>query len=219
MSIVGIFTQSRPEIEGIYFDAILEESSELPTEVTDFPIEDGSIGNDHAALRPLRLTMTVGISDNPYRALRAAASDSGIPGAGALAGIGAGAGVGAVSGALSGPLAAAAGLGASVANAAFAAGQSASRSQSALDNLRDIQRSCRLITVVTAKGKTYENCLITNTRQTTDKQNEQGLELVIEMKQMMIINSTIQRREILPPEDTSSTQAQREVDLGEASPT
>lgn len=212
MSIVGVFTQSRPEISGIYFDAVLEESTELQTDVSEFPIEDGSLGNDHATRRPLRISMIVGMSDNAFRALRRQAGSLG-----ALAGIGAGAGVGAVAGQLNRYVAAGAGLAASIANAAFAAGQSSSSSGTALEEIRELQRANALLTVVSSKGRTYENVMITNTRQVTNKENEQGLELVVEMQEMLIINSTVAKRTVPAPNDTASTQAPAEVDLGEVS--
>lgn len=90
MSLVGVFSQSRPSIGGEYFDAVLEESTELQTDISEFPLEDGSVGNDHAVHRPLRLTMTIGVSDNPFRVARAKAGEA----AGALAGVGVGVGAG-----------------------------------------------------------------------------------------------------------------------------
>ena len=71
MSVVGIFSKSRPDIGGLYFDALLEESSELITDVTEYPIETGAIGNDHAVDRPLRLIMTVALSDNLFKSAMA----------------------------------------------------------------------------------------------------------------------------------------------------
>lgn len=41
MSLIGIFTKMRPQIGELYFDALLEESSELTTEVSEYPLEDG----------------------------------------------------------------------------------------------------------------------------------------------------------------------------------
>lgn len=215
MSLVGVFSQSRPNIEDIYFDAVLEESSELVSDVSEFPLEDGSVGHDHAVVRPLRLTMTVGISDNKFRALRAAASETAAAdalttGRGQLTGIGAGAAVGAVAGRLSGGAAALAGLAASV------AGQlGTNRSQGVLEKIRELQREGALLTVVAAKGGAYQNMLITRTYQQTTKQNEGGLELVIEMVQVQLINQRERPIKINPaPGDSAFYQAQATVDLG-----
>lgn len=209
MSIVGIFTNARPKIGGLYFDATLEESTELQTDVTEFPIENGSIGNDHAVNRPLRLSMRVGISDNAFRAARAAIPE----GFGTLGGI---AGTQAIGGALSAvpaSVAAAAGLGASVANAAYLAGQATTRSQSALESIREVQGAKALIDVVGLKRE-YKNCLITNTRQETNKENEQALELVVEMTQLITVPLGAASTAIPAPGDPVSSQAQPTNNLG-----
>lgn len=211
MSIVGIFTRSQPSIGGVYVDAVLEESTELQTEITEFPIEDGSVGNDHAVVRPLRLTMTIGVSDNPFRVARAKASEA----AGMLTSLGVGAaagfGVGSVAGRLSERSAAAAGL---LAGAANTAGQAASYSTTVLEKIRALQRDCAIIDVVPAKGPIYQGCMITRTYQQTTKANEGGLELVVELQQLQIINQ--QRTPLVNPPvgDTAATQAQPTVDLG-----
>lgn len=213
MAITGIFTQRRPAFDvggdGIVFDATLTESTELVTDVTEFPVETGAIGNDHAVQRPLRITMRVGISDNPARAIRAAAGDS----LGALAGIGIGQGVGTVAGQLGPQAASAAGIGASIANAAFSAGQADTRSQSALDAIRDIQKRNRIIDVVGTKTL-YENCMITSTRQETNKANERGLELVVEMQQLILVDTSPRDAATPAQNDPADTQAQPQRNLG-----
>lgn len=203
MSIVGIFTTAQPSIHNVAFDATLEEVTELTAEVTEFPIENGSIGNDHAVIRPLKLVMRVGISDNPVRAL--ARETRGLS---PLIGIGAGSAVAELE-----ELAAAAGLGFSLVNAAFTAGRAATRSQSALDAVRELQRSLSLFNVVTLKRQ-YKGCLITSTYQETTPENEQGLELVVEMQEMLIINSRINKAKTPALEDTAQTQAQETTNLG-----
>lgn len=213
MSIVGIFTQKRPAFDvggdGIVFDATIRESSELTTDVTEFPVETGAIGHDHAVQRPLRITMRVGISDNPARALKAQATNS-LAGA---AGLGISQGVGSAVGQLTGDTAVAAGLGASVANAAFASGQASTRSQSALEAIREIQKRHRIIDVVGAKTQ-YKNCIISSTRQETNKENEQGLELVVELTQLLLIDTSPQGSEVPAPNDAAATQAQELRDFG-----
>jgi len=221
MAITGVFTQKRPAFdvggESIVFDATITESSELTTEVTEFPVETGAIGNDHAVQRPLRITMRVGISDNPARAIRAAATEQ-IPGVGGeavagLTGVGLGQGVGTAVGQLSGAQAAAAGLGASIASAAYSAGRPETRSQSALDAIRDIQKRNRIIDVVGAKT-IYRNCMITSTRQETNKENERGLELVVELTQLLLIDTDPSSAALPAQNDPAATQAQEARDLG-----
>lgn len=211
MSIVGIFTRSQPSIGGVYVDAVLEETSELQTDVTEFPIEDGSVGHDHAVVRPLRLTMTIGVSDNPFRVARAKASEAAGALAGVGVGVGAGLGVGAAIGRLSGRAAAVAGL---LAGAANTSGQAASYSTSVLEKIRALQRDCAIIDVVPAKGPIYQGCMITRTYQQTTKQNEGGLELVVELQQLQIINQQSTPLVNPPVGDTAATQAQPTVDLG-----
>lgn len=188
MSIVGIFTQARPQIAGQYFDAVLEESTELITDVTEFPIETGQTGSDHAVQRPLTITMRVGVSDNQSRAARQS------PVTGNLVGAGIGAGLSQVQE----ELAVAAGLGVSITNAARLAGRAATRSQNALDSIREIQRRNELINVVGAKRE-YRDCLITNTRQETNKENEQALELVVELRQLIIVGERGPSATLLQP--------------------
>lgn len=215
MSIVGIFTQVRPQIGGIYFDATLSEATELITDVTEFPIESGAVGSDHAVQRPLSITMRVGISDNPSRAARAIAGDT----LGSLAGNVAGIAVGQAIQQLPASVAALAGeahsrIGSSIVNnAASAAGSASTRSRSALDAIRRVQRANALINVVSSK-QTYKNCMITNTRQETNKENEQGLELVVEMRQLIIIPVGDTGEAQLPANDDVSTQGQPLQRLG-----
>jgi hypothetical protein len=208
MSIVGIFSRTQPQIGGLIFDAVLQESTEMVTQITEFPIETGAIGNDHAVQKALKITMTVGISDNPFRAIAASAG-----GFSSLAG----AAIGVAGGRLLerlGSSAAGAGLLASTLNAAFSAGQASTRSQTVLDKLREIQRSNTFIDVVSLK-RAYKGCMITATRQETNKENEQGLELIVEMQQMLIINSREDKLEVPAPNDTATTQAQPVLDLGQ----
>lgn len=228
MAATAIFTAQRPTIGGYLFDATLEESDELVTEVTQYPVENGDIANDHANNRNLRITMQVALSDNPFKALSAQASQSsvadnlaslGIPASavGALTGIGSSVGIGAATSVLRGAGAAFAGLAASVGNAAFAAGQAQTRSADALQSIRQLQRNRSIITVATSKA-TYDNVLITRTHRTTNVGNENGLIMTVEMEQLRIFRSyTTLQSGVLPPNDSSSAQAQPYVERGEIS--
>lgn len=227
MAITGIFTKTRPNIGGLIFDAVLEESDELQTEITRFPVEFGSYGNDHAVTMNQTFRMLVGISDNPFRALASQAaqtavfdniSDIGVSGTSlsTILSNGAGIAVGSALGAVSGQVAAIAGLGASIANAAFASGQASTRSASVLEAIRAIQRDKTIFTLVTSKG-TYENCMIRRTSRVTDISNENGLELAVELEQLRIYSTrTTQTAFAGYPsvEDTATTQATPIVDYG-----
>lgn len=221
MSIVGIFSRNQPSIGGFVFDAILEESTELETFVTEFPVETGALGNDHAVQTPLRLSFRVGISDNAFRALRAEASDAVPPGlrafspaAGTIGANLTGAAVGATIGAVGGGLPQALGVAGSVANAAFQAGRAESRSQNALDVIRTFQRANTILTVVGSKRE-YDGCLITATRQETTKENENALELVVELTQLLVARRPSEAEPIpAGGGDPAETQASALSDLG-----
>lgn len=210
MSIVNIFSTSRPNINGISFDAVLNEQTELRTEISDYPLEDATTASDNAVTLPLSLIMTVGASDNLIKAATAEAGEfSGV----LSAGIGVTAGMAAS--VLSGGAAALAGLGLTVGAASISAGTRA-RSATILDAIREIQRSNTIFTVITSKGE-YSNMIISNTRQETNKENENGLELVVEMRQVTLINrqgdATTQNSN-LPVNDTATTQGQATVNIG-----
>lgn len=223
MAITGIFTKQRPNIGGFVFDAVLEESDELQSEATRYSVEDGSTGNDHVNVRNMRISMTVAISDNYFKALAAQASaqnvltnlsDSVLSSA---ISIGASAASGVIAGALGGAGSAIAGLGASIANASYAAGQAQTRSGTALDNIRALQRSRQYFTLITSKAS-YKNCVILRTARTTDPSNEGGLILLVEMEAMRIMDSTITQTAIgvLPSreDDPAGSQAYPYIDTG-----
>lgn len=213
MSIVGVFNKSRPEIGGIFFDAILEETSELRTDVSEYPLENGQTANDNAVTRPMTVTMTVAISDNPVKALTAQAGAFST-----VAGIGAGVATGAVGSLLGGGAAALAGLASSVGLTLAASGTK--RSESALLDLRNLQVKKQILTVV-GINSAYDNMIITNTRVQKSKENEGGQEIVVEMRALLIKNrndspSTINSK--LPAGDSVATQGQANVHLGEVTP-
>lgn len=225
MALTGIFTKVRPNIGGYFFDAVLEESDELQTDVTRYPIEDGTEGNDHAVNRNAVITMLVASSDNPARAAAALASESSALesvsnlglGAGAVSAIASGVAsvaVGQIARSLPGPVAALAGIGASIGNAAYASGQAATRSASILEEIREFQRSHVLFTLASSKA-TYANCLITNTKRVTTASNENGLELLVTIEALRIMNSEFRPVGIPAPNQNVSAQASPYRSYGE----
>lgn len=52
---------------GLVFDAVFEETHESELEVTDNPVETGVVVSDHAYMKPLRFTLSAGVSDTPLR--------------------------------------------------------------------------------------------------------------------------------------------------------
>lgn len=219
MAITGLFSRNRPKIGDLYFDALLEESSELRTDVSEFPLEDASTAQDNAVTRSLALTMTIAVSDNWYRVLMSKQSDTW---AGAI-GMGASLTTGMVASMLPGGVAALAGIGASVATSIysgeFGSKSKASHSQELLAQLRAMQRNHQVFELVASRGASYKNCIITNTRTQTNKQNEGGLEIVVDLLQLTIIYDTAKEtNNNLPYGDTAATQGQREVSVGEVAP-
>lgn len=221
MPITGIFTRSRPDIGGIFFDATLEESDELQTDVTRFPVESGFEGNDHAVNRNARIIMFVALSDNPVRSATAQATQGdaleslanlNLPAGILRAGIGIG--VGRAISALPPGVASAVGLGASVATNTV--GQALSRSASVLEQIRALQSRREVISVITQKAN-YQNVLITNTRRITNPRNEGGLELVVEMEQINILYSAVRQQGIVAPNDPSAPLASVPRDRGRVS--
>ncbi|MGT3316011.1 phage baseplate protein [Yersinia enterocolitica] len=177
MAITGLFTRNRPKIGNLYFDALLEESSELRTDVSEFPLEDANTAHDNAVTRALALTMIIGVSDNWFRELLAQ-QDSSIAG---LLGAGASITTGMAASLLSGRAAALAGVAASVGTSLYSGSlgspSRSTRSQNLLEQLRELQRSHTPFELVASRGAAYKNCLITNTRTQLKKENEGGLEL------------------------------------------
>ncbi len=51
------------------FDAVFEETHEADLEVTDNPVETGVVVSDHAFMKPLRLSISAGVSDTPLAAV------------------------------------------------------------------------------------------------------------------------------------------------------
>lgn len=64
---------------GLVFDAVFEETHEAELEVTDNPVETGVVVSDHAFMKPLKVTLSAGVTDTPLAVLSndPFASDSG----------------------------------------------------------------------------------------------------------------------------------------------
>lgn len=50
---------------GLVFDAVFEETHEADLEVTDNPVETGVVVSDHAFMKPLKVTLSAGVTDTP----------------------------------------------------------------------------------------------------------------------------------------------------------
>ncbi|MES3577638.1 phage baseplate protein [Enterobacter cloacae] len=212
MAITGLFTRNRPQIGNLYFDALLKESTELRTDVSDFPLETADTAQDNAVTRALNITMEIGVSDNWYRGLIAQQEELAQP----LLDIGGGLTAGMAASLMSGRTAALAGVAASVALAVYQSSQGTTRSQTLLEQLRTIQRSHETFDLIASKGASYRNCLITNTRTEIDRETEGGLIIIVDMQQLTIIHDTVAETNAnLPWGDTVTTQGQAEFAGGE----
>lgn len=212
MAITGMFTKNRPQIGNLYFDALLKESTELRTDVSDFPLETAETAQDNAVTRALDITMEIGVSDNWYRGLIAQQEELAQP----LVNIGGALTAGIAASLMSGRTAALSGIAASVGLAVYQNSQGTTRSQSLLEQLRTIQRNHETFDLVASKGASYKNCLITNTRTELDKETEGGLIIVVDMQQLTIIHDTVEDTNAnLPWGDSVTTQGQAEFAGGE----
>ena len=52
---------------GLVFDAVFEETHESELEVTDNPVETGVVVSDHVFMKPLKVTLSAGVSDTPLK--------------------------------------------------------------------------------------------------------------------------------------------------------
>lgn len=216
MAITGLFRRNRPKIGNLYFDALLRESTELRTDVTEFPLETAEVAHDSAATRALSITLEIGISDNWYRGLIAQQEELSQP----LIDIGGGMTAGLAASLMSGRMAALSGVAASVGIAVSEGSQGTTRSQSLLEQLRTIQRSHETFDLVASKGASYRNCIITNTRTETDKDSEGGLIILVDLLQLMVIHDKAEDTNAnLPWRDSVTTQGQREISGGEVAVT
>jgi hypothetical protein len=212
MAITGLFTRNRPKIGNLYFDALLKESTELRTDVSEFPLETAATAHDNAVTRSLAISMEIGVSDNWYRGLIAQQEQIAQP----LLDIGGGLTAGMAASMLSGRIAALSGIAASVGLALYQNGQGTTRSQSLLEQLRAIQRNHETFDLVASRGASYKNCIITSTRTETDRETEGGLIILVDMLQLTIIHDSVAETNAnLPWNDTATTQGQKEVSAGE----
>lgn len=54
-------------VGGLVFDAVFREHHESPAEVTEEPVETGVSVSDHMFLKPMRLTISAGVSDVTFQ--------------------------------------------------------------------------------------------------------------------------------------------------------
>lgn len=71
MALLSLLTKKPPQLGygqmTLTFDAVIEDTLEASVELSDYPIEVGSISNDHRIKLPVKWTMTGAISNNPLK--------------------------------------------------------------------------------------------------------------------------------------------------------
>lgn len=152
----------------ISFDAVLEDTLEASVTLSDYPIEVGSISNDHRIKNPTKWIMTGAISNNPlsvsvtdFTGLLSEVSDS------------------------SGVLSATAGY-----MAGWLKGDEETRNSEALRTLLTLMYEGDPFTV-DAGDITLENMVIESIRRTKDASNENGLIFVATLREWQSIETAI----------------------------
>ncbi|CAM0045306.1 tail fiber protein [Vibrio phage K443] len=170
MALLSLLTKKPPTLGygemTLTFDAVIEDTLEASVELSDYPIEVGSISNDHRIKLPVRWTITGAISNNPltvavtdFTGLLTEVSDS------------------------SGVLSATAGL-----MAGWLSGDDATRNSEALNALLTLMYEGDPF-LVDAGDVQLQNMVIESIRRTKDASNESGLIFVAELREWQEIQS------------------------------
>ncbi|CAH9015777.1 putative structural protein [Vibrio phage 466E53-1] len=170
MALLSLLTKKPPTLGygemTLTFDAVIEDTLEASVELSDYPIEVGSISNDHRIKLPTRWTITGAISNNPltvavtdFTGLLTEVSDS------------------------SGVLSATAGL-----MAGWLSGDDATRNSEALNALLTLMYEGDPF-LVDAGDVQLQNMVIESIRRTKDASNESGLIFVAELREWQEIQS------------------------------
>ena len=63
-----LFRTPKWAIDGVYFDGIMHTNHDSSVRLTDFPVQDGSTGTDHAVIEPAHLSIEIMMTDtNPQK--------------------------------------------------------------------------------------------------------------------------------------------------------
>lgn len=171
MALLSLLTKKPPKLGygkmTISFDAVLEDTLEASVTLSDYPIEVGSISNDHRIKNPTKWIMTGAISNNPlsvsvtdFTGLLSEVSDS------------------------SGALSATAGY-----MAGWLKGDDETRNSEALQTLLKLMYEGDPFTV-DAGDITLDNMVIESIRRTKDASNENGLIFVATLREWLQIETS-----------------------------
>jgi hypothetical protein len=197
MSIITLFTKTSPVLAGLSFDAILQNTVEVSTTWTQYPIESGAHAVDHGILLPFKYSLTGAVSNNP---LRVSATDF----TGALTDI---FDLGGINSGL-------VGLG-----VGLLSGSDSTRSAEAFTYLINVQ-AARIPFDVFAGDITLTNMVISNITRTKDPENESALIFRAELQELTNIDRLLSTRDLpeqfqLRNESVEKSQISRLIEKGQ----
>ncbi|MEW2971043.1 phage baseplate protein [Pseudomonas juntendi] len=175
--VMSIFSKALPAIGGIQFDAKLEGATSKAVQLTEFPVEFGPNGNDHARLLPDRYLLTGAVSNSPL--------GLGLGEIGAMGDLGA-----AIGG--SSPFSTAGGAIGSAVAAYLLAGSESTRAATAWAALTALLQSRARFDLVT-EYETLKNMVLIRLDQRTRPEDEDGLVFIAELQQVRVISSQVTR--------------------------
>lgn len=153
--------------------AVFEEVHSDELEVTEHPVEQGTVIADHAFVRPAECILTYGFSNSPNRTSAV----------GAIAGFAA-----AQSGAARAVVAAVEAV-SGIATALTSLGSGKSVVQREYDNLLGLYRARTLFTVYTGK-RVYQNMIVKSISETTSAETENSMILRLVCRQILMAKTT-----------------------------
>lgn len=193
MSIVNIFTSKAPQLGGLEFDAILEDTLEVSATITGYTVEVGVRVGDHRVINPIRWRITGAVSNNPIR-----------PGVTDF--------IGAVLPSDNPILAGAAGV-----TAGMLSGSDESRAGSALEYLIELVKTGEPFDV-SAGDIDLTNMVIEKLSRTKDPENEEALIFIAELTEFPYLSTALSYAQPdvsqLPADDSAQSQAAGSVSRG-----
>ena len=174
--ISSIFSKADPSIGGVTFDCTISESVTAAYESTEYAVETGFVSQDHIRALPKTITMKVASSDTPFASVLDSIAATG---------------VGFLASKLPPLITGLVGTGAEIYyNASSAASSEATRSSAAWNQILNAAEKMEPFDVTTATG-IYKNYHIQKLYYEKNKDNENGIVIVIEMKEIKQYSSNL----------------------------
>jgi len=193
VSIITLFTRKTPNIAGIQFDAIMEDTFEASVDVTGFTIESGVRAADHRIVQPLQWSLIVAVSNNPLTIFPTQF----------VGALGSGGTAATVAGLASGILSSSA----------------ETRTSEVLDQLLTLMVTGEPFTVDIGE-RILQNMTITSIRRTKTPENETGLFAEVSLQELPTLSTIVSRgnqpsQNQLRDGDVSKSQVAKLIDKGE----